>query len=291
MPRSLHCFSSTPQTTRVTSQSSRDRGFASVSSTQRAPCLPSPSSPFLWLQYSAGSSAGHPPDTPGCPPKGHVDPTQPQPPASLGLLSPCRLEEALTESRSELQGGKRPCLSLEKQGGLKSLVPILLFLFPLFIYLLLFFFGGIIRWLEKAIWKHNCRNCCDFRLSLQSLALSSPDGLAERASSSSLAPRGPPLPSLPLPCRILLPARGSQWEAVPLPRPGKGGSWARPPPRRETRSPCLLWKMKTMHSPRPGALGKRRCVQVGVGAGAAPRRWLGGHKFAAGEQNVPVCKP
>lgn len=34
------------------------------------------------------------------------------------------------ESRSELKGGKRPWISLGTQRGLKSLVPILLFLFP-----------------------------------------------------------------------------------------------------------------------------------------------------------------
>lgn len=61
---------------------------------------------------------------------------------TVGLLSPGRLEEALTESRSELKGGKRPWISRGTQGGLKPLVPILLFLFPFSFFF--FFSRGII---------------------------------------------------------------------------------------------------------------------------------------------------
>lgn len=58
------------------------------------------------------------------------------------------------------------------------MVPILLFLFPFY----LFFFFVLWYYLtvrgKKKIWNHNCINCCYFRLSLQSPALSSPDGQA-----------------------------------------------------------------------------------------------------------------
>lgn len=63
---------------------------------------------------------------------------------TVGLLSPGQLEEALTESRSELKGGKRPWISRGTQRGLKTLVPILLFLFPFSIF---FFFFLVVLFL------------------------------------------------------------------------------------------------------------------------------------------------
>jgi len=61
---------------------------------------------------------------------------------AVGLLSPGRLEEALSENGSELKGGKRPWISLGMQGGLKTLVPILPFLFPFSFFFLLVLFDG-----------------------------------------------------------------------------------------------------------------------------------------------------